>query len=107
MIAESLTRPGYFQGYPLVLTPAARAGHGARPPGRPVHNRGVELDLAEQVRQPAHADMVIGLVGFPDADGGLDRVQGAAAGAEQGHTRGQADLTTLAGDHLGRYGSSS
>ena len=213
MIAESLTRPGYFQGYPLVLTPAARLpaasrastltvshgpsgapiaasrsstllavgalagaepglggldpgggqavppplprpfgqrrpaldadlvgealraradqqqvlrqpladgprdrdrvreagdrGHRARLPGRPVHDRGVELHLAEQVRQPADADRVVVLVGFHHADRGLDRVQGAGPGAEQADARGQADLTALAGDYHRRYGWSS
>jgi len=78
--------------------------HRARLPRRPVHDRGVEFHLAEQVRQPAHADRVVVLVGFYHADRGLDRVQRAGPGAEQADARGQADLTSLARDHQRRYG---
>jgi hypothetical protein len=79
-------------------------GHRARVLGRPVHDRGVQLDLAQQVRQAAHAHVVIVLVGLRHPDGRLDRVHGAAAVTQDGHPGGQAHLAPFAGDQyrLGR-----
>jgi len=83
---------------------AGHRGDRTRPPGRAVHDRRVQLDLAHQVRQPADPDVVVGLVGLHDPDGRLDRVHRpararTAPAAQHRHPGRQAHLSAaLAGD---------
>ncbi len=58
---------------------AAQGGHGTGLQRAPVHDAGVQLDLAEHIGQAAVADAVFFRVIFDDATGQFDGVQCAAA----------------------------
>lgn len=52
----------------------------------PVHQAGIQLDLPQDVRQPAVSHTVIGGIGLHAANGRLDGVEGPAPGAEDPHS---------------------
>ena len=63
-----------------------------------VHQAGVQLDLSQDVRQPAVSDTVIGGVGLHAANGRLDGVEGAAPGPKDPHPVRESDSGILASD---------
>jgi hypothetical protein len=52
-------------------------GHGASLAGGPIHDRCVQLDLAEEVRQASDANVMVGLVRLGGANRDLDGVHRA------------------------------
>jgi hypothetical protein len=47
-----------------------------------IHDAGIELDVSEEIREPAEADTVIVRIRLDAADGGDDRIEGRAAGGK-------------------------
>ena len=66
---------------------AFERGDAARPPPRPVHAAGVELDDAVGVRQAAVADARIARVELDDGDAGDERLEHVGARARAGRRR--------------------
>jgi hypothetical protein len=80
----------------------AEAAQGADRAGAaraPIHDRGVQLDVAEHVGQPARPHAVVGEVVLHDL-GRLDhRVERRAAPAQDAHADGQPDRAVARRDH--------
>ena len=75
----------------------------AGPMRRAVHDRGVELDNAENVRPPPAADARVGGVGLDELRARLDRVERGAASRQDADTGGQRRRAVSAGDHDRRH----